>query len=182
MLIQSGRVFQTIQLLLIICFDIDLTIGNNPHLPSLYLISLTRVMLKEIIFIYLHSRCWYLSHEYLFLFYFILFFYQKVGIHALAQAQKLLSFFPSKYFLKKQNRKPSTDNWSSRGSRAWWFLLMEGWPLMCSSWGREKTKAFCFVFRERERERILFSMSIILAPNGRPSQDGDILFQCPRLI
>lgn len=107
MLIQSGRVFQTIQLLLIICIDIDLTIGNNPHLPSLYLISLTRVMLKEIIFIYLHSRCWYLSHEYLFLFYF---FYQKVGIHALAQAQKLLSFFPSKYSLKRQNRKPSTDN------------------------------------------------------------------------
>jgi hypothetical protein len=33
-----------------------------------------------------------------------------VGIHALAQAQKLLSFFPSKYSLKRQNRKPSTDN------------------------------------------------------------------------
>lgn len=140
-------------------------------------------MLKEIKSIYLHSRCWYLSHEYLFLFYFILFYYQKVGIHALAQAQKLLSFFPSKYFLKKQNRKPSTDN-----------LELERFKsMMISTYGRltanveqlryreNKSILFCFP-RKRERESILFSMSIILAPNGRPSQDGDILFQCPRLI
>jgi len=73
--------FQTIQLLLIICIDIVLTIGKNPHLPSLYLISLTRVMLKEIIFIYLHSRCWYLSHEYLFLFFFFFFFKRWESMH-----------------------------------------------------------------------------------------------------
>lgn len=140
-------------------------------------------MLKEIESIYLHSRCWYLSHEYLFLFYFILFYYQKVGIHALAQAQKLLSFFPSKYFLKKQNRKPSTDN-----------LELEMFKsMMISTYGRltanveqlryreNKSILFCFP-RKRERESILFCMSIIRAPNGRPSQDGDILFQCPRLI
>jgi len=113
-------------------------------------------MLKEIESIYLHSRCWYLSHEYLFLFYFILFFYQKVGIHALAQAQKLLSFFPSKYFLKKQNRKPSTDN-----------LELEMFKsMMISTYGRltanveqlryreNKSILFCFP-RKREREHFV---------------------------
>lgn len=151
-------------------------------MPSLYLISLTRVMLKEIVSIYIRDVGIYHTNI---SFYFILFYFiiKKWESMHLRRHKNSYHFSLLNIFWRNKNRKPSTDN-----------LELERFKsMMISTYGRltanveqlryreNKSILFCFP-RKRERESILFSMSIIRAPNGRPSQDGDILFQCPRLI